>query len=224
MMSPITSVLLRQIYFTGFQAVLTIAVSALLIGVIIVLQTISITGAGSSSLISKILLWLVLKEIGPFFTGVIILARSGSAIATELATMKLGGEIEYLEAMGIKPELYLISPRIYAVVISTIVLSVYFQLTALIGGIFLATLMSGTSFSDYIISLISQFSLKDVVISFSKSLSFGFIISLICIWQGLSVKRSPTEIPQRATKAVTGGLFSLFLIDVLINLVVKMIE
>ncbi len=218
-MSPVTEVFLRQVYFTGIQALPTVIISGLLIGLIITLQTASIAGEGASNIIGKILLWLVLKEIGPFFTGLIILTRSGSAIATELATMKLGREVEYLEAMGIKPEVYLIKPRLYGVVCSVVVLSVYFQLSALFGGIFLATLISGVSFSDYSNAIISQFYFKDVVISLSKSLIFGFTISLICIWQGFSVKKSPTEIPQRATKAVTGSLFFLFLIDVIVNLI-----
>ncbi len=223
-MSPFTEVLLRQIYFTGIQAVPAVTISGLLIGFVIVLQTASIAGAGSSNVIGKILLWLVLKEIGPFFTGLIILTRSGSAIATELATMKLNREIEYLEVLGIKPEVYLIKPRVYGMICSAFVLSIYFQLTAIFGGIFLATLMSGVSFSDYGDAIVSQFSFKEILISFIKSSVFGFAISLICIWQGLSVMKSPTEVPQRATKAVTGSLFSLFLIDVIMNFIAKIIE
>ncbi|MCX7725040.1 MAG: ABC transporter permease [Thermodesulfovibrio sp.] len=222
-MSPVKEVLLRQIYFTGVQAVPAITISGLLIGLIIVLQTASITGVGSSNMIGKILLWLVLKEIAPFFTGLIILTRSGSAIATELATMKLGKEIEYLEAMGIKPEVYLIKPRFYGVVISAIVLSIYFQLTAIFGGIFLATLMSGVPFSEYANAIIFNITFKEIVISLFKSMIFGFLISIICIWQGFSVMESPTEIPKRATKAVTGSLFSLFFADVIIDFIAKII-
>ncbi|GAQ94686.1 phospholipid/cholesterol/gamma-HCH transport system permease protein [Thermodesulfovibrio aggregans] len=223
-MSPVGEVLLRQIYFTGIQALPAITISGLLIGFVIVLQTASIAGAGSSNVIGKILLWLVLKEIGPFFTGLIILTRSGSAIATELATMKLNREIEYLEAMGIKPEVYLLKPRLYGVLISAIVLSIYFQLSAIFGGIFLATLISNIPFSDYADVIILNLSFKEIAMSFSKSMIFGISISVICIWQGLSVAKSSTEIPQRATKAITGSLFSIFLFDVFIDFVGKFIE
>ncbi len=223
-MSPVTEVLFRQIYFTGVQALPAITITGLLIGLIIVLQTVAIAGAGSVNIIIKILLWLVLKEIGPFFTGLIILTRSGSAIVTELATMKLGSEIKYLEAMGIKPEVYLINPRFYGVVFSAVILSIYFQLTALFGGVFLATLISGLPFLDYASALVFHFSIKEIVVSFLKSLVFGFSISLICIWQGISVMKSPTEIPQRATRAVTGSFFSLFITDVIVNIVTRIIE
>lgn len=223
-MPLVKELVFRQIYFTGVQALPAITITGLLIGLIIVQQTVTIFGAGSGNIIAKILLWLILKEIGPFFTGLIILTRSGSAIVTELATMKLGREIEYLEAMGIKPEVYLITPRLYGVVFSAVILSIYFQLTAVFGGVFLATLMSEIPFSDYASALVFHFSVKEMVISFLKSFVFGFSISFICIWQGLSVKKSPTEIPQRATRAVTGSFFSLFLIDIIMNVIARIIE
>lgn len=223
-MYPVTEVLLRQIYFTGVQALPLITISALFIGVIIVIQTVSITGAGSATTVGKILLWLILREISPFFTSLIILTRSGSAISTELATMKLHGEIEYIEAMGIKTEKYLIQPRLNGAVVSSVILSLYFQILAIFGGVFVAAVLTGTSFSDYTDAIIAQISLNEFLLSILKSFLFGFFISTICIWQGLSVKKSPTEIPQRATKAVTGGLFSLFFLDVLIDLSWRLIE
>ncbi len=222
-LSPVIEVLLRQIYFTGVQALSIVIFSGLFIGLIIVLQIMSITGSGSSSIMGKILLVIVLKEIGPLFTALIILTRSGSAIVTELATMKLGREIYYIEAMGIKPEVYLIKPRLYGVTFSALVLCVYFQLAALFGGVFIASFMTGVSFSENMNAIFDQFYLKDVAIAFLKSLMFGFTVSLICIWHGISVKKSTTEIPQRTTKALTGGIFSIFLIDVIIDFITKMI-
>lgn len=224
MLNPKIEVLLRQVYFTGIQALPAISASGLFIGLIIILLTTSLAGTGSSSTISKILLWLSLRELGPFFTSLIILTRSGTAISTELATMKLHGELFYLEAMGIKTEDYLIKPRIVGVMFSSFVLTIYFQLFTLFGGLYLASLLSNIPFSEYGEAIIANFSFQDVVVSFIKSLIFGLAIAGASIWHGLSVKKSPTEIPQRATKAVTGGLFSLFVLDGIINLLVTFLK
>ncbi len=223
MMSPTKTVLLRQLYFSGIESLPAVMVSGFLIGFIIVFQTITITKVQLSSTIGKILVWLIFKEIGPFFTGLIVLIRSGSAISSELATMKLGKEIDYLEAMGIKPEEYLISPRIYAIIFSTIILSLYFQFSALLAG-FLVAFINSTSFSDYTSAIFSQFAFKDIAVSLIKSAVFGFCISLICIWHGLSVNKSPTQIPQRTTKALSYSLFTLFAIDALINFAISLLE
>jgi phospholipid/cholesterol/gamma-HCH transport system permease protein len=219
MRDPRAEVLLRQIYFTGIQALPAITATGLLIGLIIILQISSIAGTQSSTTVTKILLWLTLKELGPFFTGLIILTRSGTAIATELSTMKLNRELFYLQAMGIKIDDYLIIPRLLGAMASSVILTIYFQLFALFGGLYLASLLSHIPFSEYGEAIIANFSFQELIISFSKSLVFGLTISGVSIWQGLSVKKSPTEIPQRATKAVTGGLFLLFLLDVIINLI-----
>ncbi len=222
-MSPTKTVLLRQLYFSGIESLPAVVVSGFLIGFIIVFQTIAITKVQISSTIGKILVWLIFKEIGPFFTGLIVLVRSGSAISSELATMKLNREIDYLEAMGIKPEEYLISPRIYAMILANITLSLYFQFSALLAG-FLVVFINSASFSDYTSAIFSQFVFKDIAVSLIKSGIFGFCISLICIWHGLSVKKSPTQIPQRTTKALSHSLFALFAIDALINFAVSLLE
>jgi phospholipid/cholesterol/gamma-HCH transport system permease protein len=218
MRDPRAEVLLRQIYFTGLQALPLTALSGLLIGLIMLLEISSIAGIQSAGVVVKLLLWLNLREMGPFFTGLIILTRSGTAIATELSTMKLNRELFYLEAMGIKIGNYLVIPRLIGASLSSIILTVYFQLFALFGALFLASLLSSIPFSEYGEAIIANFSFQQMAVTFSKSLLFGLAISGISIWQGLSVKKSPTEIPQRATKAVTGSLFTLFLLDVIINL------
>lgn len=224
MLNPRTEVFLRQVYFTGIEALPAVCGTGLIIGLIIILLTTSLTGTGSGGTITKIFLWLSLREIGPFFTGLIILTRSGTAISTELATMKLNKELFYLETMGIKVEDYLIRPRLAGVMLSSFLLTIYFQLFALFGGLYLASLLSHIPFSEYGEAIIANFSFQDIVISFIKSLVFGLAIAGTSLWQGLSVKRSPTEIPQRATKAVTGGLFSLFVLDVIINLLVTFLK
>jgi phospholipid/cholesterol/gamma-HCH transport system permease protein len=218
MRDPRAEVLLRQIYFTGLQALPLTALSGLLIGLIMLLEISSIAGIQSAGVVVKLLLWLNLREMGPFFTGLIILTRSGTAIATELSTMKLNRELFYLEAMGIKIGNYLVIPRLIGASLSSIILTVYFQLFGLFGALFLASLLSSIPFSEYGEAIIANFSFQQMAVTFSKSLLFGLAISGISIWQGLSVKKSPTEIPQRATKAVTGSLFTLFLLDVIINL------
>ncbi|MCX7794109.1 MAG: ABC transporter permease [Thermodesulfovibrionales bacterium] len=224
MLHPKNEVLVRQIYFTGIQALPAVCGSGLFIGLIIILLITSLAGAASASTVTKILLWLSLREFGPFFTGLIILTRSGTAISTELATMKLNREIFYLEAMGIKTEEYLLKPRLQGIIFSSFVLTIYFQIVTLFGGLYLASLLSHIPFSEYGEAIIANFSFRDVFISFLKSIVFGMAIAGFSIWQGLSVKSSPTEIPQRATKAVTGGLFSLFLLDGIINLLVTLLK
>lgn len=215
---PVISVLLKQIYFTGIEALPIVLISGLLIGVIIITQISQIAGTGNTSIVAKILIWFVIRELGPFLTAIIVILRSGTAMATEISTIKLSGEMEYLEAMAINPVDYLIKPRIMGVTISLIILSLYFQITSIFGSLFLASLMSHIPFSEYGSSILSLINMKDVILATVKSILFGITISLISTGYGLTIKRGITEIPMIATRAVVRSFFFLFLIDIIINL------
>ena len=73
------------------------------------MQTSNIFGT-NAALLGKILSWTALRELGPLFAAVLVISRSGVAMTSELATMKLTGEIDTLKRMGINPIDYLIVP------------------------------------------------------------------------------------------------------------------
>ena len=67
-----------------------------------------LVGASNGSLPGKVLVWVVFLELGPLLTAIIVIARSGTAIAAEIGSMKINGEITALERLGIEPERYLL--------------------------------------------------------------------------------------------------------------------
>lgn len=215
---PVGDVLLRQIYFTGFESLKIILPVAIAIGTAIIVQILTLAGSGNESLSAKVLVWVVVRELGPLLTALIVIARSGAAIATELGTMKLAGEIEALEELGISAGDYLVFPRIIGGALSVFVLTVYFEIAAIGGGFLVALLgwhLPGEQFSQGISAALT---LQVVALSAAKSLIFGFLISTACCQQGLAVKDSATMVPQAATRGVMYSLFLVFFLDGLITL------
>jgi len=210
---PVITVYLRQVYFTGLEAVKIILVISLIIGTIIITQIISIAGVGSASVTGKVIVWIIVRELGPMLTAIIVIARSGTAIATELSQMKIGGEIEYLEALGISPANYLIMPRIMGVATAVMALTIYFEVIALSGGFLVASFGWHVSWDQFSQGVFSVLTINELVISLVKSALFGLFIAAICCRQGLKSARSVTQIPQSATKGVMQSLFMLFVID-----------
>src|SRR3989344_4635508 len=97
----ISSIIYKQIYFTGIEAFPIISWIAIILGIIIVTQAMSILPMlGGEGLIGEILVWIVIRELGPVFAAIIVIARSGTAIASELGSMQVGNEVSVLEAMG----------------------------------------------------------------------------------------------------------------------------
>ena len=209
----IRSVLLKQMYFSGLEATKIVLLLALILGTVIVSQVVGLVGTNNGSLTGKVLVWVVFRELGPLLTAIIVIARSGTAIATELGAMKLNGELETLELMGIPPERYLILPRIAGVMTAVIVLTVYFVITAFLGGFLFSYFVHHIPYSQFVQGILASLGPLEAVVLGIKSASFGLAIPLICCQSGLSVGTSATEIPQAATRAVINSLFTVFMLD-----------
>jgi phospholipid/cholesterol/gamma-HCH transport system permease protein len=216
----IKMVLLRQLYFTGLEATYVIVVIAVIIGTVIIAQVESLVG-DNGSLTGKILVWVVLRELAPLLTAIIVIARSGTAISTELGAMKINGEIESIEILGISADSYLVMPRIVGVTTSMVILTVYFVLAVFIGSFIVASVGWHIPYDHLFQGVMASLGLKEIVMLFSKSVFFGLFVSSICCWYGLGVGRSTTEIPQAATRAVMSSLFAVFVLDGLITYLVS---
>lgn len=216
---PVLQVCLKQVFFTGNEAFKVIFVISIAVGIAIIAQMSNVTDAGRGSLIGKVFVWIVIREIGPLITALVVIARSGSAIAIELGQMKLKGEIEYLEALGISGEHYLLMPRILGVGVALFVLNVYFDLLAVSSGFIVAWLGWQIPLSLIKQGIISVLTLNELLISCSKSALFGVVIATVSCRAGLKVGDSITQIPQAGTKAVIQAMIIVFVVDVLISLI-----
>jgi phospholipid/cholesterol/gamma-HCH transport system permease protein len=210
---PTFVVFLRQIYFTGIEALKVIVVLSFIVGSVIITQIINVLGTENGALTGRVLVWTIIRELGPLLTAIIVIARSGTAIATELGAMKINGEIANLETMGIDPRHYLITPRVFGVTVAVVVLTLYFEIISVVGGSLLANIGWHLSFGQFYEGIFTSLTLRDLFFSVIKSVCFGLSMSAACSMQGLAVGRSATEIPQAATRGVMMSLFLVFAAD-----------
>ena len=104
-------VVLEQVYFTGLQALPFLGLLSLLLGFTVIIQSLpQLQGVGANALIGKILVISIVRELGPIITAMVVITRSGSAMAAEMATQRVTGQVEALEAMGVNISLYLVVP------------------------------------------------------------------------------------------------------------------
>jgi phospholipid/cholesterol/gamma-HCH transport system permease protein len=206
-MRTIVSVISAQIYFTGFQALPLITVLALASGGVVILQSSSnLHLFGGTQMIGNLLVAIIVRELGPLMTALVVIARSGTAVASEVGNMRANREIEALETMGINPLSFIVFPRLVGGVISVVCLSFYFTAVALLGGFLLTKLLHDLPTSFYLDSLANAFAFEDVWLFLLKNTFSGMIIFVVSCYQGLSVKRSPTEVPIATTQAVVNSI------------------
>lgn len=203
----IINVIGTQIYFTGWQALPLISTLALGTGGILILQGMgNLTLLGGTEMIGNLLVVALCREAGPLLTALVVIARSGTAVASEVGNMRANREIEALESMGINPLSFIVFPRILGGILSVLGLAFYFNFIALIGGFFLTKFLHNMPFGFYSESLTQAFSKDDVFIFLLKNSFSGMIIFVVCCYQGLSVKKSPHEVPQVTTQAVVNSI------------------
>jgi phospholipid/cholesterol/gamma-HCH transport system permease protein len=197
----------RQIVFTGWDAIPLIALIALSIGVVVVMQAATfLPELGGEALIGRILVLVVLKELGPMLAAFVVIGRSGAAMTIELGYMQVQGEVEALVTMGIDPLKLLVAPRILGGALSVLCLTVVFDVVALLGGFAFAT-FAGRSFGSLVANLVGAMAPRDLAVGAAKAVAFGVIIATVACREGLSVRRSITEVPQATIRAVVGSLF-----------------
>ena len=217
---PLRNVLARQILFTGLEATGFVSLIAVIVGVLVVVQAqYWLMRLGQTALIGPILTAVVLRELGPLLTNFVVIARSGTAISTELANMKVHGEIRTLDAMGIDPFVYLVIPRVLGVAASTFCLTIIFLAVTFVGGflcmwvIELGDIDMGLFFGN----IIGAVTVTDVFSLLAKSILPGMLTGAICCDEALSVGTAVTEVPIAATRGVMRSVGALFVMSLLIS-------
>jgi phospholipid/cholesterol/gamma-HCH transport system permease protein len=206
--------LVRQIIFTGVDAIPVVTLLALALGIIFTGQLIHLTSDFTAQAdIIGTLSFLITYEIGPLLTSMILIGRSSSAIAVDLGNMKQRGEIEGLELLGININEYLIAPRLVAAVISQLVLAVYFSGIALYGGILFAGSYYSSSYLLYMGQAMEALTPAPLLLFILKNILYGFIIAGTACFHALSLQRSVSEVPQLTQRAIVNGLSLIFVLD-----------
>ncbi len=206
------AILYKQIYFTGITPLFRVIMMGVLIGIVIITQVNNVV-ALDASLISKLLVWTIVRELGPLLVAILVIARSCTAMTSELGSMKVKREVDSLKIMGINPFSYLIVPRIVGTSVSMFMLTFYFQISAIAGGLVLSSIFMDSSFIGQLKNMFISLTFFDIGISLVKSAVFGLLISTISCYHGFRVESSITEIPQATIIAVMQSLFYIFVFD-----------
>jgi phospholipid/cholesterol/gamma-HCH transport system permease protein len=211
-------VLFKQIKFTGLQALSLIITISFVLSILIVAQGYPVMASiGQQALIYDILIAGIIRDGGPFIVCFIVLARSGTAITTELGNMAVAKEIDALNAMGISVISYLVVPRVLGMFFSMILLMAYFFVSGFVSSFLTASVFSHIPLLTFIYELLNHTNLSDIIIMLLKVSLSGLFIALISCFQGLKVGQATTEVPQRNIKAVGQSLFVISLLHLLLS-------
>lgn len=210
-----TRVAINQIRFTAVHALGLVVFLSGVLAFLVISQAVRELGRyGVTDLIGTLMIVAIVRELGPLITALAVAGRSGTAIAAELATNKVLGEVRALEAMGIDPRQYLVLPRFVGGVVSVFVLLVVFDVVAVAAGYAAASFngMTGARYSEIVLDSLAA---RDVLLTVAKALVFGAIVGMVPSYYGLAVRGAPTEIPVAASRATVASIVGIFLCSAL---------
>ncbi len=211
----------KQILFTGYEALgLTLLIAAA-VGVSVVAQgQVWLSRFGQSDMLGSLLIAVIFREAGPLLVNFLVIARSGTAIVTELATMRVQGQVRMLDIQGIDPMIYLVISRLIGVTISVVCLTMFFIAFSLgVGFLFGLSMEVGTRDAIvFIESVLKPIRFSDIVSLLAKTILPGLLTGVICCVEGLSIQGLSTEVPQAATRAVVRSIAALLVVSALVSL------
>ena len=211
-------ILVMQILFTFVQAMGISSLLALGIGAAVnVIGLPFLEGISQQHLIYSLLIVIITRELGPLLTAFIVIARSATAIATEIAGMVINNEIEAYISIGVDPIEHLVVPRFLGVTISLALLNIYFSVFGLAGSYIIARMFNGLPADYYYSNLLQNLSIQDVFMSVVKSIAFGMIISIGAVTEGLAVERARTEVPIAGLRAVSHAFAGCIIVDIILS-------
>lgn len=187
------------------------------LGFLVIGQTVSwLTRVGAIQYLGTIMVLVVVRELGPLLTALVVLARVGTAHVVELGTARALGEVEALEALGIDPVHYLVVPRVLGMALGIFSLTVYLILGAVVSGYMWAFLQDvPLTPGDYFRQLTGALRGLDFALLALKTCAFGAIIAVVTCYHGLAQPLRLADVSAATVRAVAQSLVACVCLDAL---------
>jgi phospholipid/cholesterol/gamma-HCH transport system permease protein len=194
---------LQQTYLIGARSLVIIMICGFFVGMVLSLQSINaLQQFGASDQVSLLVGKSLFRELGPVLTSLMVTGRVGSAMATELGTMRVTEQIDALQTMAVDPIEYLFVPRITAALIMVPVLTVYFNFLGILGGYFVGVNYLGIPPGPFVNSIVNLTDYDDLTTGLIKSCFFGLILSFISCYKGYTAGEGAEGVGQATMQAV----------------------
>ena len=193
----------RQMYTAGIESLPVTLIVAVFIGFLLALSAgVELAKYGQQAIVGQLVAVSVIREFGPFMTGLILAANVGSSMAAELGTMKVSEEIDALEVMSIDPARFLVLPRLVAMAIMTPLLTIFSDVVAILGGGIIAMTQLGVSWPKYYQNVMVALSLKGIYTGLLKALVFGILIAIVSCAEGLRTSGGAVGVGRATRRSV----------------------
>lgn len=206
---------IRQFAAIGTEGAGFLLLAAVIVGVAMFMQgQVWLEHLGQEGTVRPLLIKLMIREVGPLLTMVILIGRNGSACTAELGEMSVSGEVSLLRSQGIDPFVFLVYPRVSAMSVAGLCLSILFIASAFMGAYLFAACVGLARIDafEHARRILEQVGPVEVINVLVKAVLPGLVAGAICTRQGLGVARA-ADIPSAVRRAHERSLAAVCVID-----------
>lgn len=202
---------MEQIYQVGIMSLPLVFITAVSTGMVMTLQFgLGLEKFGGQMYVPKIVSLSIIREMGPVFTCLMLAARVGAGITSEIGSMTVTQQIDALRALGTSPIRKVVLPRVIACLIAIPILVAFADVVGVIGGLIVGANELGLDPMFYIQKVFETVTLVDYFSGFAKAPVFALAISLVACYFGLTVEEGTRGVGSATTKSVvTSSIFIL---------------
>ena len=217
--------ILHNLQNAGFEALPITGLLSFLMGIVIAYQGAEqLQRFGANIYVADLVGLSMVRELSPMLTAIIVAGRSGSAYTAQIGTMKVTEEIDALRTTGVGPLELLVLPKMLALIIALPLLTVYTDVTGVLGGMVMARAKLDVSFGTFFDRLDDAISLTSYLIGLGKAPVFAVIIALVGCYQGFQVTGSADSVGRQTTVSVVQSIFLVIVTDSLFSIVFSWLD
>lgn len=210
--------IIQQADLVGFGSLPIVLASVFFTGAALALNSAtSLSRFGATTVIGQLVSIGIVRELGPVLAGLVVAGRNASGMASELGSMIVTEQIDAMRALGTDPTKKLVTPRVVATVVMMFFLTILGDFMGLLGGSFVATMLLGLDSHEYWSNAWQTLVFSDVFMGLSKPLVFGFIVSTVGCYYGLSTKGGTQGVGRATTEAVVSAMILIIVVDVFVT-------
>jgi phospholipid/cholesterol/gamma-HCH transport system permease protein len=208
----------QQMDIIGVGGLSIVSLIGFFSGLVITMQmSRSLAEYGAVDQVGPIVMLILVRELGPVLTAVMIAGRTASGIASELGSMKVSEQIDAMRALGTDPIQKLVIPRMIATAVMLPLLTIIADLIGMLGGFLIAYFTLRLPSTEYWTPAYQILEYNDLVQGLLKPFMFAFIISLVGCYYGLQTTGGTQGVGRATTQAVVVACVWIFILDALLG-------
>lgn len=204
--------------FVGVQSLFIVSLTGLFIGMVFGIQLVDgFRQFGAENQTGAVVGMALTRELAPVFTALMVSSRAGSAITTELGSMRVSDQIDAMTTMGVNPIQYLVAPRLLAGVFMFPILTMIFNMVGIFGAWLVCVQLLGLDHGVFVDKVRWFVDAPDLRQGMIKSVVFGISVSLIACRHGFYAKGGAAGVGQATTTSVVQSAVSILFLDYIVT-------